>query len=371
MKQLAAPSGRVTEYEWMRLLATVLVVVGHSVYWNITTANGGVYYSSDELAWISPVYLTWPFELVSRAAGWVYGFHMAAFFFLSGAVLALRPIGAPGPFLVKKAKRLLLPYAVCGLLWMFPLKLITGFYTAESLPRALTAFALGGDDSGHLWFLLALFWCMAAFAVLEKAAGLVLCGGAAVLKLPFLLVAAAALHLGSGDIPQLFGWRSAAQYFVWFVLGFAFEPVRAAIAALPARRGTLVYAAGFAAVCGGWYAAARLGLAGARLTMLLGCVWLYLLAALCARMLHRVESTGLWRTVTDSLFWVYLVHDPVEHLLLHLFMQNRWLAFDAGCWVYLLARTAGAFAFSAAAYVLWQKLRKILSKKKKQRVTAP
>lgn len=367
MRRSAAPAGRVTEYEWMRLLATVLVVVGHSVYWNITTAHGGVYYSSDELAWISPVYLTWPFALLGRAAGWVYGFHMAAFFFLSGAVLALRPVGAVGPFLAKKAKRLLLPYAVCGLLWMFPLKLLTGFYTPQSLPQALAAFALGGDDSGHLWFLLALFWCMTTFALLEKTADWLLRGGAAVLKLPVLLLAAAALHLGSGHIPQLFGLRNAAQYFIWFVLGWAFEPVRRAIAALPARRGTLVYAAGFTAVIGGWYAAARLGLAGARLTMLLGCAWLYLLAALCARLLRRAESTRLWRTVTASLFWVYLVHDPLEHLLLHLFMENRWLAFGAGCGAYLLARTAGVFAFSVAVYVLRQKLQGKFSQKQRMK----
>ena len=58
--------GRVMDYEWMRLLATILVVVGHSSYWIITTTHGGVYYGQDEHLWIDPVYF-------SAVSGWSDG----------------------------------------------------------------------------------------------------------------------------------------------------------------------------------------------------------------------------------------------------------------------------------------------------------
>lgn len=41
MKKPAA--GRVAAYEWLRLIATLFVVVGHSVYWVIHTTYGGIY----------------------------------------------------------------------------------------------------------------------------------------------------------------------------------------------------------------------------------------------------------------------------------------------------------------------------------------
>lgn len=357
------PVGRVADYEWMRLLATVLVVVGHSMYWVITTGNGGVYYGSDELAWIAPVYQSWPFALVNRAVGWAYSFHMAAFFFLSGAVLALRPTGKPGPFLLKKAKRLLVPYLVCGFVWMFPAKRITGFYTAEKLPAALKAFLLGVDDGGHLWFLTALFWCMVLILVYEHTLLPLL--RRRWLAAAALLAAGAALHLFYQRIPGFFGWQSAAQYFLWFGIGYVFEPLRAALAQLAPGRWLVLHAGGFALVTAVWTAGVRRGFAGGRTVMLLGCLWLYLLAALCARCLRRAEDTRLYRTVAASLFWVYLVHDPLEHLLLHFFMENRWLATAAGCWAYLAARTVGAFAFSVAVYVLWRLIRNKLWSKQK------
>lgn len=329
--------GRVMDYEWMRLLATILVVVGHSSYWIITTTHGGVYYGQDEHLWIDPVYFSAVFRMVRWLSARVYWFHMPAFFFLSGAVLALRPIGALRPFLVKKARHLLKPYLVCGLIWMYPVKLLTGFYTIENLPHALVAFALGKDDSGHLWFLPVLFVCMALFALTDRVLSALPYGHIRFLRTAVLLVGATLLYLFRRQFPALFGLNLAAQYFVWFVLGYAFEPVRAAIAALPSRCSTALYTTGFAGVSGVWLLTHRLGLDDRRLDMLLGCAWLYLLAALCAKFLRRAESTRIFRTTVAALFWVYLIHDPLEHLLLHLFMQNRgWLTPpDAGCicWV--------------------------------------
>lgn len=36
-------AGRVAAYEWLRLIATLFVVVGHSAYWVVHTTYGGIY----------------------------------------------------------------------------------------------------------------------------------------------------------------------------------------------------------------------------------------------------------------------------------------------------------------------------------------
>ena len=355
-----AVPGRVPEYEWLRLIATVFVVVGHSAFWVINTTHGGVYYGADEFGWIAPAYFSAVFGGVRAMAGWVYRFHMAAFFFLSGAVLRLRPIGAPGRFLAKKARRLLVPYYLCGLVWMLPVKYLAAFYTAEELPAALGNFLLGGGDSGHLWFLPALFWCMAVFALLEKLLAI------DAKKWWFCcvpLALGAALHLLSQQLPVWFALQQFAAYFIWFALGWAFEPLRAAAAARPCRGRVLLLAGGFALVSAGWIAADRYGLLGGRSSMLVGCIWCWLLAALCAKMFEKCSRSRLFAVVSRQLFCVYLLHDPLEHLLLRLFMENHLLAADAGCWAYLLARTVGVFAFCVAA----GELHRLLQQRKKEK----
>lgn len=356
-----ASPGRVAEYEWLRLIATVLVVVGHSAYWVINTAHGGVYYGADEFAWIAPAYFSAVFGGVRAVAGWVYRFHMAVFFFLSGAVLRLRPVGVPGRFLAKKVRRLLVPYYLCGLAWMFPLKWLSGFYTVQTLPAALGDFLSGGSDAGHLWFLWALFWCMAVFALLEK-----------LLKIdakPWSfalvpLVLGAVLQL---CVPHLPGWlalQQAAQYFIWFALGWAFEPLRAAAAARACRWQLPLLAGGFALVSAGWVLADRFALTGQRTAMLIGCLWCCLLAALCAKTLKKCSNTKLFAAVTRQLFCVYLLHDPLEHLLLRSFMENRLLSTNAGCWAYMLGRTVGIFALCVAAGELWRSVKQKYKKNK-------
>lgn len=50
---------------------------------------------------------------------------------------------------------------------MIPLKLWGGFFDVRRIPEIAAAF-LTGRESGHLWFLTALFWCFAVFFLLQK-----------------------------------------------------------------------------------------------------------------------------------------------------------------------------------------------------------
>lgn len=75
--------------------------------------------------------------LLRYLSGWVYGFHMPLFFMLSGAVLALKPIGAFDQVVRSKIKRLLVPYFVYSWCFMLPIKYWGNFYDTESLKIAM------------------------------------------------------------------------------------------------------------------------------------------------------------------------------------------------------------------------------------------
>lgn len=89
---------------------------------------------------INSIYYSTMFEWQRYLAGWVYGFHMPLFFMLSGAVLALKPLGAFDDFVKSKIERLLIPYFVWGWLFMLPIKRLGNFYNQDSLLSALKGF---------------------------------------------------------------------------------------------------------------------------------------------------------------------------------------------------------------------------------------
>ena len=156
---------RVRVYDWLRLIATIYVVIGHSAYLSIQETHGGVNYILP--ASVSSMYDSSFISFIRMLSGWVYGFHMPLFFMLSGSVFALRPVGRLDDVFKSKVKRLIIPYFVYGWLFMIPIKRLGGFYTNSTMKQALSGF-LSGQDSGHLWFLPALFWSIIMFTVLLK-----------------------------------------------------------------------------------------------------------------------------------------------------------------------------------------------------------
>lgn len=340
----SSAADRVASYEWLRLIATLFVVIGHSAYWVVHTTYGGIYYN-EALEWVAPVYFSTVFDLARRMAAWVYRFHMPLFFCLSGAVLHLKPIGPLKLFVYKKARRLLVPYYVCGLLFVLPVKYFCDFYAAETFPRAVASFLLGGNDSGHLWFLTALFWCMLVFALLEKTAARFSAGLPGGTALPLLAAAGLIQTVAAPRIPMdLFGFARGMEHLFWFALGYGFELLRPKLESSPLAAIT----GEFAAVSALWLAADRVGLLGVRTTILIGCIWTYLLALLCARLLPRIAESTAYRVLVRNLFEIYLFHDPLEYIVLKLFMSTRLLAWNWGCWLYLFCRIFGVILVSVA-----------------------
>lgn len=120
------PGQTIKEYDHVRVIATMLVVMGHCTYLKIATDFGGCDYSYyfDSNNIIS--------RLLVALNSLIYAFHMPLFMALSGA-LFYRNIRAGDyrnlkQLIAIKSKRLLLPFVVVSLFYSIPLKYISGYY---------------------------------------------------------------------------------------------------------------------------------------------------------------------------------------------------------------------------------------------------
>ena len=211
--------GKVHVYEWVRLIATILVVIGHSNYLIINTKYGGVDYSAFPFSEALSNCLFTKIEVI--IGGWIYSFHMPLFFMLSGAIFALKPIPSFRTLINKKANRLLIPYIFYGLLFMLPIKYFSGFYAFPNLKKAVLSFFIRTDDSGHLWFLPTLFFCFIIFWLLNKAAESLRINNS------IIVLVSVALYFFSKIIPtNILALNKILTYFIYFVIGYFFEKTR-------------------------------------------------------------------------------------------------------------------------------------------------
>ena len=344
-------SARVEIYDWLRLVATIFVVIGHSAYLRIHTTFGGVAYALPEninAAYYSPVMQF--FRYLSR---WVYGFHMPLFFMLSGAVLALRPLGRFDAVVQSKIKRLIIPYFVYGWLFMLPVKYIGHFYSRESVLQAMQGL-LSGQDAGHLWFLTALFWCLIIFVLIEKITIKLGCDSRYLL-----LMIAGLIQLTYSYIPfDVLKMKTGLSYIFWFALGFVFEKERQERGLWNIKKTVLAYI--ILTVIE--FSSKRYGILNEFFVILCGSVHTFLLADILSRIFKNITKTKGWKIVTRNLFYIYLFHDPLEYVVLRLFMGHNWLSSALGCYSYTFCRIVVIFFISLIGGELMTHIKKTAGK---------
>ena len=150
-------SNRTREYriENLRAIAILTVVLGHSM----------ILYSK-EFDTYHPSHTSAFFDYAKR---FINLYQMPLFFSLSGYLFAKSTTTSALVFFRKKAKRILLPFLIAGLLWMLPIRWAIRYpgYSGCSLKGTIVMF-LAGTDSGHLWFLPVLFLFFAVSYLLVK-----------------------------------------------------------------------------------------------------------------------------------------------------------------------------------------------------------
>lgn len=314
-------------YDWVRIIAIFLVVLGHSAYLSMSSTSGGVDYQlpSD----INPIYYTFIFDFSRKAANWVYGFHMPLFFMLSGAIFSLKPIIIFEKVFEAKIKRLVIPFFIYGVCIMLPLKWFAGFYDSFSIRQAFSNFLTGNGDTGHLWFLQALFWCFVVFAVViifSSRYGLGKYGPLFISLIIYMLVPLMSI--------DFWAFKLGMQNIVFFVLGYYFELFKMKerlskeIKLLLAAICIIVEIIHF-----------KYWILNVFFMNMVGALLTILVADICAHIFHGFDSTKVFDILLRNCFYIYLIHDPINYIVLKIFFTYDFLKYKWGCIVYLLSRT--------------------------------
>lgn len=324
---------RVSYYDWLRIIATFYVVFGHSLYLEYKTIYGGIDYLWLDSA--QTVYNTLYYQIGVHIVSWSYTFHMPLFFFLSGAVLALKPLGTYWTFVIKKAKRLWVPYFCAGYFFMLPVKYISGFYDSMGLKWAIGGL-WRGIESGHLWFLAAVFWVMVLFGAIYKVLQRV---HMQKVLLPIMLLIQSTCQWIPKDI---LGFVSGLSMIFWFALGFTFERHRERLKKYPFILWFVLLGAGVLSdiVISQYDKAPALVLAIIRGSVTCS------LTQIANISLEAVTNTRPYKILTGHLFDIYLYHDPLEYFILFCFFKWDIVSWPGGGCLLIATRIFGTIVIS-------------------------
>ena len=203
----------IEEYNILKFIAIIFVVLSHSTYYKITSNYGGINYQN----LINNNFSLLLYKGFDKIREVLYYFHMPMFMALSGAFYYIQVknnkwIGV-NILLKNKIKRLLLPFIIFSVLYTLPLKYLSNYFVDVSFVKAFIGqvFLLGNS---HLWYLYALFVIfLMSYYILKMEANI------------FTYLIIYIIHLISFLIK--FTLISAPlQFLVWFSLGFLFESKR-------------------------------------------------------------------------------------------------------------------------------------------------
>lgn len=194
---------RCVELDIMKFWGILLVVLGHVC--NMYLPNGLIHPAV-------------PSDLIGYVSLYIYSFHMPLFVFVSGSVYAYQTevLGRStgfSAFIKKKAKRLLIPYVVFGLLLIF---LMFGCGLRSNLSDYIINGILLSKDSRHLWFVLMLFEVFVLFYLMNRCLQMLHCPKWA------LVVLSLVCYLSSNYFPYILQISNAFRYVFWFTLGYVF-----------------------------------------------------------------------------------------------------------------------------------------------------
>lgn len=147
-------------YEDIRVFCTVLVVIGHCTSLLLINKNG-----IPNLTFISSIEnIT---EMIRKI---IYSFHMPLFVSLSGAVFSITIYEQKGlnSFIIKKLKRLFIPFLTVGLFILLPVRFITGYYSEGFSFKIIIHDYFLAYDVNYLWYLIMLFEVEIIFYLIYK-----------------------------------------------------------------------------------------------------------------------------------------------------------------------------------------------------------
>ncbi len=206
---------QIPEYDILRVIVTLLVIISHCGYIKIESDYGGFNYS-EYAENFSLVY-----RLFRKVVSLLYSFHMPLFMALSGALYYkssqkdkynnFKSLAAV------KFKRLIIPFLTVSLLYSTPLKFASGYFSeSENIFNDIFIGQILVQGNTHLWYILSLFFIFLFIFLIEKLPKIDW-----KIKYGILFL----VYIAGNKVPiQLFGY--IMMYSFWFYTGFLFEPIR-------------------------------------------------------------------------------------------------------------------------------------------------
>lgn len=321
---------RKTELDILRIILTILVVLGHGSYYTIITRFGGIHY--DQLMSNAGVCDTTFHFFLNHFHGWIYSFHMPAFFCLSGAVFGMEVMRhkyqSLRKLLAAKYKRLIIPLFFVWFIWNVPIKVISGYYdVADTLVRNILLQIIFPANV-YLWFLEALFIITIFVYLLRKYISDV--------KIQFWVVVL--LNIIGVTLNQYYRLDvplgNPLRYVLWFWLGNNFEHITQLVLQYGLRlfrNKTLQLLVVGTAFYFGIYLViqifeSRIWLVAEMVLAFLGILWSWALALMIAHTLSEKQSEIVQKS-SGLTFGIYLWAEPVNYLFLYLVWQLLGIGF--------------------------------------------
>ena len=298
------------DFDIMRILLTILVVIGHASYYSHSTIWGGGnidYFYLADITQDTKIHI-----IATIITSYIYSFHMPLFFFLSGEVYSYTNKNITFSDLIqKKSKRLLIPALIVFLFYYLPIMFFTGYYNSFDLTVMWQIIFPGGN---YLWFLESLYICYIFIWILNR-------WKTNTEAIKYVLVVFV-------WIIGIFFWKKAVEfvpfgnpfrYFLWFYLGIKAEEIRHTIK-LTYRVLFLL----FVIQANIWGAQQAFGhgeiLIGSISGFLIIPFWVICTESLASRISEK--HSYFVKRVASYTFGIYLYSDPLNYLILYLFHRQ-------------------------------------------------
>lgn len=353
---LVSGSKRVAELDLMRILLTITVILGHSRYLDwvpYDLINGDACVLPANVAYWGNILC-----YADKLCSFIYGFHMPLFFVLSGIVAYLTKETTFSSFdklVICKARRLLIPYVVYGLLWMIPWRVFAQVYNKENISTGLEGL-FNFTYSGHLWFLPALFCIFVMFYpfyILFAKRG----GEIAICIVSFIftqLIKLVPIHFLNFD--------TALSYFSYFAVGFSVGSLlygeKIGKINYSARKlwiitiFSLLISIIFFFYCNLNFVPANVLLVGISMWSFCVIVTKY----------TSIANTTLFNSINSNCMRIYLFSDPLNFPILYIAYRTSFLAYAWGCYLMYFCRTVGISLVSYFLSICVEKVKPLLYK---------
>lgn len=285
---------RVSFITLLQAVGIILVIVGHAT--RIFYYPGGWYYHLPDVQ----------SDLFNTLTRVIYTFHMPLFVFLSGYLCerTLSKNSSIKKFIIKRFKRLFIPYWVWGLLYSVPIWIYLKFPDANYKTFAI------GKVMGHLWFLPLLLEVTLIYLILRLLSR----------KFNFIiLIGLISLQFLNFERYDCFAIFRIPEFLTYYFIGakfFEIENIKIFSNRTLINLTTLITTCGFIIIEYLLYNSAFKGMLRLILAGILGVISLVLLSKILVKKYPFIVNNKITKFLSFNMFTIFLIHEPLLEIIL-------------------------------------------------------